>query len=193
MNTKKLKVDSPLVCADLHASFLCCFSAWALRCHQCQPDYAKIASNVQNLNNSGGGLTLCSKPTDSFDCSQDPNIGLFADACSTTSVTMNTSFVGEIKFYVLNCTMKLACPMAKNMTCSVLQSIFPGIPGFDVSACDVNCCEGDLCNNPSGSTPVATSKPPSGPTSSAKSIGIPPNGAIFGMLGLIAVAFMNLF
>ena len=171
--------------------------AWAIRCYQCQPDYANIASAITNRGNSSERLTFCGNPTETFDCSQDPNIGQYADACLTTSVTMklNTSLVGELEvhFNILNCTMKLACGVAKNLTCSTLQSLFGGALGggvdLSIPHCDVSCCEGDLCNNPSGS-PGTTKKPTS---SSVKTIGIPPNGAFFGILALITVAFINLF
>jgi len=171
--------------------------AWAIRCYQCQPDYANIASAVANHGNSSGSLTFCGNPTDTFDCSQDPNIGRFADACSTTSLTIkvNMSVFGELEVHanILNCTMKLACPMAKNLTCSTLQSVLGGAlggaGGVSISHCDVSCCEGDLCNNPSGSS-ITTTAPTS---SSLKTVCISPNGAIFGILALITVSFMNLF
>ena len=182
--------------------------ARAIRCYQCQPDYANIVSALANRGNSSERLTFCGNPTETFDCSQDPNIGQFADACSTTSVTMklNMSLFGELEVHynILNCTMKLACGMAKNLTCSTLQSVFGGALGgavdLSIPHCDVSCCEGDLCNNPSGSpsgSPGTTKGPTStslGPTSSSvKTIGIPPNGALFGILALITVAFINLF
>ena len=75
-----------------------------------------------------------------------------------------------------------------------------GAVDLSIPHCDVSCCEGDLCNNPSGSpsgSPGTTKGPTStslGPTSSSvKTIGIPPNGALFGILALITVAFINLF
>ena len=152
--------------------------AYAIKCYKCQPNNAEITSAASKGNFSG--LNLCSKPTDTVDCSQDPIIGSIADACYTASVTMNISLlnIGEISYHLQDCAVKSKCPDLKKLTCDTLKTAFTGISGFGISHCDISCCEEDLCNNPS---------------SSAKSTHIPPNAAIFGILAFVTVAFISMF
>ena len=185
-------------------------SVYAIRCRQCRPDMANVTTALSTGNLSP--VNLCNHPTGSFDCSQDPNVGQFANSCFTATVTLNVSLfnIGEITYHVLDCAMKLVCPQLKKTVCDPLKTAFAGISGVGISHCDASCCVGDLCNNPSGSPTTSPSRSPttspsvssatspSGssttglPTSSVKSTHIPPNVAVFRILVLVTVA-LSLF
>ena len=159
------------------------------------PDYAKVITDVQSAVNNSGGLTICNKPTDTFDCSQDPNIGNMADSCFTASITLNTSLpIGDIHINILNCSVKSMCNMLKEETCGGLKTTFLEMPMIEMKSCDVTCCEGDLCNDPSGSVATTAATTPT-VKSSAKITSIPPNATgLFATLGLFTLmSFMNLF
>ena len=185
-------------------------SAYAIRCRQCRPDMGNFTTALSTGNISA--VNLCNNPTGSFDCSQDPNIGQFADSCYTATVTLNVSLfnIGEITYHVLDCAMKSVCPQLKKTVCDPLKTALAGISGVGISHCDTSCCVGDLCNNPSGSPTTSPSRSPTTsppgspttspsesstagfPTSSVKSTHIPPNVVVFGILGLFTVA-LSLF
>lgn len=120
------------------------------------------------------------------------------DSCAMISVTANMPQIGDIVTYQLNCTMNLMCTEAfKNMTCSGVQNETDA--PVVIKSCDLQCCQGDLCNNPTPvattPSPVSTTMPPRRNTtvkSSVMSISFLPNGGIFGILGAITVFFMNL-
>ena len=182
-------------------------SALAIHCYQCQPSQSEINSAIQSIVAGNAIEPLCSNPTEVFDCSQDPNIGMLADACVTTSITLNSSMAGDLNFTysTLNCSVKSFCNIAKNSTCSAMDSVFQSIPFIDIAQCDVSCCEGDLCNGPSAvnSTPSTSSEGSSantgpttspGPTASAlQSTKAPFNAAIFSIVSLVYLAITNLF
>ncbi|KAJ7381002.1 hypothetical protein OS493_004596 [Desmophyllum pertusum] len=163
-------------------------SAVAIRCYECAPDF----ENIGSLANLGNPPTLCGKPNMTRTCAN-------MDSCAMISVTANMPLIGDIVTYNLNCTMSLMCTEAlNNMTCSGVRNGTAGSPVV-IKSCDVKCCQGDLCNNPTPAattpSPVSTTMPPTGNTtvkSSVTSISFLPNGAIFGILGAITVFFMNL-
>ena len=152
------------------------FSAWGIKCRQCKPDF----SNIANVNANSGTLTFCSKPTESLDCSRDPNIGSLADSCYTADVriSVNTTIPGApltgIQMFVLNCSVMSLCSFLKDQTCGALQTAFEAMPQIQVKNCDVKCCQGDLCNDPSKA-----------------SVKMPQTTTLCGMLFLIALTFMN--
>ena len=156
-------------------------------------------------------------------------------SCYTADITLNTTLpIGDIQLYMLNCSVKSLCSMMKNQVCEPLQTAFASIPMIGIKNCDLRCCEGDLCNNPSGSAAPDTTKIPNAATtpnavtslstttspnavttqnttttmnatttlntatsptvkSSVQITSVPPNAAIFGILGLITVTFMYVF
>ena len=160
------------------------------------PDQNTIVSSLQQLgNNSKSSMSFCAEPSDTFDCSQDPLIGSMADSCYTARVTLNTSLpIGDIEMYVLNCSVMSFCNSMKADLCGMLGNIFGGIPMMDIENCDVTCCQGDLCNNPSSPSSANTTQVPAGggPTvkSSVKS-SVPPATTLFGALVLMAVTFVR--
>ena len=157
------------------------FSAWGIKCRQCNPDL----NNIANVNANSGSLTFCSKPTESIDCSRDPNIGSLADSCYTADVTIsvNTTLPGvpltDIRMFVLNCSVMSLCSFLKDQTCGGLETAFEGMPQIQVKNCDVKCCQGDLCNDPSN------------PPSDKSSVKMPQTTTLCGLLVLIALTFMN--
>ena len=157
------------------------FSAWGIKCRQCNPDL----NNIANVNANSGSLTFCSKPTESIDCSRDPNIGSLADSCYTADVTIsvNTTVPGvpltDIQVFVLNCSVMSLCSFLKDQTCRGLETAFEGIPQIQMKNCDVKCCQGDLCNDPSN------------PPSDKSSVKMPQTTTLCGLFVLIALTFMN--
>ena len=155
------------------------FSAWGIKCRQCMPDF----NNIANVNANSGTLTFCSKPTESLECSRDPNIGSLADSCYTADVTIsvNTTLPGapltDIRMFVLNCSVMSLCSFLKDQTCGALETTFEGMPQIHVKNCDIKCCQGDLCNDPS--------------TSDESSVKMPQTTTLCGLLVLIALTFMN--
>ena len=127
-------------------------SALAIKCYQCQPDAGDVASVMAKAAQEGktGELSFCGNPTQTFDCSQDPIIGQIADSCLTVSISINTSMVGMISYNMLNCSVLSGCSIMKNISCGFQETIFQVIPMMEIIQCDVTCCKGDLCNNPSG-------------------------------------------
>ena len=166
----------PLQFFDFHS-----FSAWGIKCRQCNPDF----SNIANANDNSGTFTFCSKPTETIDCSRDPNIGSVADSCYTADVTVsvNTTLPGvpltDIQIFVLNCSVMSFCSLLKNQSCGALETVFGSTPQIQVKNCDVKCCKGDLCNDPSN------------PPSDKSSVKMPQTTTLCGMLVLIAATFMN--
>ena len=162
----------------------------AIQCYRCPHDLSQTMSLMQNpaaFNN------LCANPNETIDCSQDPNIGQSADACYTTVLSLNILGLGEVKGSLLNCTIKATCGSRKNQTCGDFESIFQGLPGFEMTNCDHTCCEGDLCNNPSkGSTTksVAPTKSPPPITSSAHG---PSNAVLSSIVWLICLALIKFY
>ena len=118
-----------------------------------------------------------------LECSRDPNIGSLADSCYTADVTIsvNTTLPGapltDIRMFVLNCSVMSLCSFLKDQTCGALETVFEGMPQIHVKNCDVKCCQGDLCNDPS--------------TSDESSVKVPQTTTLCGMLVLIALTFMN--
>lgn len=163
------------------------------------PDYSTIMNIAQQGSNSSG-MSFCANPSETIDCSQDPFIGSVADSCYTARVNVNTSLpIGNIEVYVLNCSVMSFCGMLKNQTCQPLQSIFKGISMFDIESCDVECCQGDLCNNPSSSSPAPSSTPSStdSPVSTSTTVkssvksSVPSAITLFGNLVLMALTVVN--
>lgn len=158
------------------------------------PDYSNIMNIAQQGSNSSG-LSFCANPSETIDCSQDPLIGSMADSCYTARVNINTSLpIGNMEVYVLNCSVMSFCGILKNQTCQNLQSTLKGIPMFEIESCDVTCCQGDLCNNPSSSSPAPSTDSPvsTGTTvkSSVKS-SVPSATTLLGNLVLMALTAVN--
>lgn len=149
------------------------------------PDYSNIMNIAQQGSNSSG-LSFCANPSETIDCSQDPLIGSMTDSCFTARVNINTSLpIGNMEVYVLNCSVMSYCGMLKDQTCQNLQTVLKGIPMFEIESCDVTCCQGDLCNNPSSSSPA-----PSTVKSSVKS-SVPSATTLLGNLVLMALTAVN--
>lgn len=159
------------------------------------PDQNTVVSSLQRQGNNSKSLSFCAEPSATFDCSQDPLIGNMADSCYTARVTLNTSLlIGDIEMYVLNCSVMSFCNSMKADLCGMLGNIFGEIPMMDIKNCDVTCCQGDLCNNPSSPSSANTTQAPAGggPTvkSSVKS-SVPPATTLFGVLVLMVVTFVR--
>ena len=159
------------------------------------PDQNTVVSSLQQQGNNSKSLSFCAEPSDTFDCSQDPLIGSMAASCYTARVTLNTSLpIGDLKMYVLNCSVMSYCNSMKADLCGTLGNIFGGIPMMDIKNCDFTCCQGDLCNNPSSSSSANTTQAPAGrgPTvkPSVKSSVLPAT-TLFGVLVLMAVTFVR--
>ena len=206
----KGSIQTPCIrcCLQKYLSYClryCFVSALAIHCYQCQPSQNEIMSYMQSKMAGNTTEPLCSNPTEVFDCSQDPNIGMVADSCLTTSITLNSSMVGEFSYNILNCSVKSFCSMTKNITCGALKSAFQSIPVIDLAQCDVSCCEGERCNGPSPVNSTSSSStegsssnpgPPStlGPTAAAlQCTKAPSNAAIFSIVCLVYSAITNLF
>ena len=159
------------------------------------PDQNTVVSSLQQQGNNSKSLSFCAEPSDTFDCSQDPLIGSMAASCYTARVTLNTSLpIGDLKMYVLNCSVMSYCNSMKADLCGTLGNIFGGIPMMDIKNCDFTCCQGDLFNNPSSSSSANTTQAPAGrgPTvkPSVKSSVLPAT-TLFGVLVLMAVTFVR--
>lgn len=107
---------------------------------------------------------MCSSPTYSVDCSKDPLLGNYYDACQTVTVQLNVSY----KYIKLDCGVKAFC----NEFCNALKER----SNFNILECSVQCCEENFCNQSMNSS----------------SIYVPPNTAILGILGVMPVVLANL-
>lgn len=167
-------------------SFFFSFTALAILCHECAPNF----SNGE----------MCGNPTGTINCT-DPS----HDSClsiSITGFTGNTSGTAESTFHSLNCTTRLLCnEIANNLTCDLLKKE-TNAAGLELENCEISCCFGDLCNIPSGgpwdgSFPQDIPQPiPSGSITIKMSMGstnLALNCALFGILGVIPLATMNIF
>ena len=190
------KTGFEAVILHFNSFFFFSFLALALKCHQCLPDYSNIM-NIARQGSNSSGMSFCANPSKTIDCSQDPLIGSVADSCYTTRVNINTSLpFGNMEVYVLNCSVMSLCGMLKNQTCQTLQSMFKGAPMFEIESCDVECCQGDLCNNPSSSSPApstlsSTDSPVSTGTKSSVKSSVPSAITLFGNLVLMALTVVN--
>ena len=168
------------------------------------PDH-NIIMNIAQQGSNSSGMNFCANPSETIDCSQMPLIGSMADYCYTARVNINTSLpIGNFEFYILNCTVMSFCGMPSNQTCRPLQSRLKGIPMFEIKSCDVECCQGDLCNNPSSSSPAPSTESPSSTPSSTDSrvstgttvkssvkSSVPSAITLFGNLVLMALTVVN--
>ena len=144
------------------------FSAWAIKCYECKPDLSSLTTDNKKD---------CSDPTDTLDCSNSSLGNIVADSCLSLSVILaHPSVAHDVPFYYQNCGFKSLCTLLKNQLCGSLATLVNGT-STHIKGCDVTCCESDLCNKPAGSSGIS----------------ITPTGAIFGTLGLMTVALMNLF
>ena len=151
-------------------------SGWAIKCYKCSPDFQSLLSNDKKD---------CSNPTDTKNCTtvQLGNVSVEADSCLTLSVTLNRPSSGDIPIYFQDCGVKSACTAGTKSLCETVRALVNGT-GTELNACDGACCEGDLCNDPS----EAPTKPEA-PTNTGPAM----SHALLGILGLIAVAFENMF
>ena len=110
---------------------------------------------------------------------------LFRPVCYTARITasinpssLNASLPkSDIEVYVLNCSVMSLCSTRKTQACQYVQTALQGVPMLQLKSCDVTCCEGDLCNDPSPSSTVPSS--------------VPPATALFGILVLMAFTVVN--
>ena len=132
----------------------------AIICYKCPLEDANTTSLIQQ----GGLEGMCSSPTYSVDCSKDPLLGNYYDACQTVTVRLNVSY----KYIKLDCGVKALC----NELCNTLKER----SNLNILECSVQCCEENFCNQPINSS----------------SIYVPPNTAILGILGVMPVVLANL-
>ncbi|KAL9979204.1 hypothetical protein ACROYT_G016834 [Oculina patagonica] len=154
--------------------------ALALKCYQCTPNFSNFSSALIALGGMGSPAIICGKPTVTMECSKPGQ-----DSCGTISITAKVPVIGEVTVHSLDCAVKAACgDMYKNMTCSGMKNA-TAQSGVQITSCDMSCCQGDLCNKPLTPSPAGKTTV----KSSAKSISFPISCVIFGILGVISVAF----
>ena len=172
-------------------------------------DVTRYIMNITQQGSNSSGMNFCANTSETIDCSRDSSIGSTADSCYKARLNIITSLpIGNIEVYAFNCSVMSSCGMYKNQTCQGLQSFFKGIPMFELESCDVICCQGDLCNNPSSSFPApSTESPSSSPSSTPSSIdspvstgttvkssvksSVPSATTLFGNLVLMALTVVN--
>lgn len=120
--------------------------------------------NTTSMFQQGREEGMCSSPTYSVDCSKDLQFGKYYDACFTATIRLSVSN----KYMILDCGVKALC----NHWCNTLK----GKPNLNILECVVKCCDEHFCNQPTN------------PSSTY----FPPNTAILGILGVIAVVLANL-
>ena len=177
------------------------FAALALKCYQCSLNISSI-SDPSALLRMG---TICGKPNVTMECSEPGQ-----DSCATITITGKAPPIGKVVVHSLKCSSKMACgELRKNMTCATMTNALKNATvayGAEITSCEMACCQGDLCNNPAVPSPSVATSPdtspgnttqsPAGKTtvkSSTKSIRSQTSCAVFGILGAISVAFMNIF
>ena len=151
-----------------------------MRCYQCMPDL----TNIGQKSNSPG-LSFCANPNKTIHCSKDPFTGKMTGSCLTASVTVSVNTAGNnytlpesnIDVYVLNCSVMSTCSTFKTQFCQSIKSVYKNIPILHLKSCDLTCCKGDLCNNPSSSSTVPSS--------------VPPASALFGIQVLMTLTVVN--
>lgn len=129
----------------------------AIICYKCPLEDANTTSLFQQERLEG----MCSSPTYSVDCSKDPQLGNYYDACFMATIRLSVSY----KYMILDCGVKALC----NHLCNTLK-------GKPILECVVKCCDENFCNQPTN------------PSSTY----VPPNAAILGILGVMAVVLANL-
>ena len=131
----------------------------AIICYKCPLEDANTTSLIQQ----GGLEGMCSSPTYSVDCSKDPQLGNYYNACYVATIRLSVSY----KYIKLDCGVTAFC----NEFCNTLKEKSK----LNIE-CSVNCCEENFCNQPMNSS----------------SIYVPPNTAILGILGVMPVVLANL-
>ena len=140
------------------------------------------------------GKLLPSPPA--LDCSNRTFGNITADLCSTYSVTLtHQSVAQDVPLYLQDCGIKSRCTEFKNRICGDLATNLNGTD-TQIKNCDAVCCQSDLCNNPPDPSVTTVTTGPTtgttaGTTTESSGISITPTSAIFGILGLMTVAFMN--
>lgn len=170
------------------------FTALAIRCYECIPEFSNTSSLLDVLGNSSSPVHVCGNPKNTIECS-----GMY-DSCVTIKMTGIAPLVGGFTIHSLNCTSRWACvDVMKNMTCAAMQNATDAA-GVELTSCDMSCCQGDLCNGPevpSATTSADnTTQGPTGSTtakSSVKSINFPLNSALCGILSVIPLTVMSIF
>lgn len=135
----------------------------AIICYKCPLEKANTTSLFQQERLEG----MCSSPTYSVDCSKHSVFGDYSpDVCQTVTVhvRLNVSY----KYIKLDCGLKALC----NELCNTLKKR----SNMNILECSVQCCEENFCNQPMN------------PSSTY----VPPNTAILGILGVMAVVLANL-
>ena len=144
-------------------------SGWTIKCYKCSPDFQSLSSDDKKD---------CSNPTETKDCSSVKLGNLATDSCLTVSLTLSHPSVSrDVSAYFQDYGVKSLCTVGTNSLCANLRANINGT-GTQLKVCKGECCEGDLCNDPA-EAPTNT-----GPTTSC---------ALLAILGLIAVAFKNMF
>ena len=139
----------------------------AIICYKCPLEDANTTSLIQKGLMEG----ICSIPTYSVDCSKEP-LGGDYDACHTVRLNISHKYIGLIKFNILNCGVKALCNWLTDQWCNT----FKGKSNLNIIECVGSCCEENFCNQPMN------------PSSTY----VPPNTAILGILGVMAVVLANL-
>ena len=140
----------------------------AIICYKCPLEKANTTSLFQQERLEG----MCSSPTYSVDCSKDPHFGDQYDACQTFTVRLDVSYKYIKK---TDCGVKALCNVLTHGFCNNLK----GKLSFNILQCVGSCCEEDFCNG---------GNQPTNPSSTY----VPPNTAILGILGVMAVVLANL-
>jgi len=172
-------------------------AALAIHCYKCQPSGDEMASYMQSRMAGNTSEPPCSNVTEVVDCSQDPIIGMVADACLSVSITFNYSMIGEVTQNGRDCGVKSNCSsMLKNFNCAEMMS--QSNPFMEVTQCDVSCCQEDRCNGPtsSSSSEGSSANPGSSTTPAAATLQCtkaPFNAATFCIVCLVYSAIINLF
>ncbi|KAL9978913.1 hypothetical protein ACROYT_G016497 [Oculina patagonica] len=146
--------------------------ALALRCYECVPVFHNTSNFLEILSRSES-KNICGKPTKAIDCPVN-------HSCSIMKMTGRKAGIGDFTVSTLNCSYSYCANVTatKIMACPRMKAI-TDLAGAELVNCEVNCCQDDLCNKP-----VFPSTSPAD---------FPPNCAIFGILGVIYHAFMNIY
>ncbi|KAL9978915.1 hypothetical protein ACROYT_G016499 [Oculina patagonica] len=164
--------------------------ALAIRCYECVPEFSIIANHLDVMKRSGTN-SICGNPNETIDCS-----GPLYDSCVTSKLTGRKTGIGEFTINSLNCTSKMMCSIGlANSTYAEMKALTDAVSAELVNW-EIKCCQGDLCNKPAvpSMTPPSTTAKGSTTAKSAAGINFPQNQcAIFGILGVITLVFMNIF